>query len=736
MEECWRQTKSIAEAALVQNPSSIDGLILSSISKYGLNDLLSEWLLQYIQEKHIAIAASEFHSANKQSLRGFQMAMIRGYQKFSTIQNVCLKVDEVCKTQCEPRFRLLFDTAFIVGSNDTLQEFRSIVWDYLSKKLRLFCKDEELDDEELDGADDLNDEYPVAEFAVHIDAMGWTRLIEEPLSGLLCQEIEKRIENVCKGHYDESLLVGVCQWLESFVLEWLGNVILSDDSLHEQYKARLEFHVFETLCEVRMTELFDMITEFPDSTNAILDLKESLERTHQYRDLVQCLRSAFSSRLLHPGANTSQILDVYIATIKSLRLLDPSGVLLEAISEPVKAYLRNREDTIRCIVTSLTDDSNSELFEGVGTENVSSLDIASDDECENTGESWIPDPIEADPSKTSKSRKSNDILSMLVHIYGSKELFVNEYRLMLADKLLSNVNEIDVDREVRNLELLKLRFGENSMTNCEIMIKDIEDSRRINANIKPTIASKLKDQDTDFSSAQLHSMEVTIVSKQFWPTLHGQDIELHPLIQNRMKVIAHEYSVLKNPRQLVWKTNLGMVHLELEFNGGQTKEFTVAPIFANIIMHLADRDSWSASELADTTKLDMTTLSKRVAYWINQGVVKTKKSNTGALHYLVVESLSADQQSQLTLDEDASESAVSGDAQLAEEMQVYESFVRGMLNNYESLPLDRIHNMLKMFVSSGEHKYDKTVQQLESFLGQLVVAEILVFTAGSYFLKK
>ena len=33
-------------------------------------------------------------------------------------------------------------------------------------------------------------------------------------------------------------------------------------------------------------------------------------------------------------------------------------------------------------------------------------------------------------------RKGGDILSMLISIYGSKDLFVSEYRLMLADKLL------------------------------------------------------------------------------------------------------------------------------------------------------------------------------------------------------------------------------------------------------------------------------------------------------------
>lgn len=61
-------------------------------------------------------------------------------------------------------------------------------------------------------------------------------------------------------------------------------------------------------------------------------------------------------------------------------------------------------------------------------------------------------------------------MSLLVSIYGSKELFVSEYRLMLADRLLTRRTH-DTDREVQNLELLKLRFGEASLHHCEIMIR-------------------------------------------------------------------------------------------------------------------------------------------------------------------------------------------------------------------------------------------------------------------------
>ncbi len=95
-------------------------------------------------------------------------------------------------------------------------------------------------------------------------------------------------------------------------------------------------------------------------------------------------------------------------------------------------------------------------------------------------ETWCPDPSDADPERRSQARRTSDIISMLVNIYGSKELFVNEYRAILSNRLLSHFT-YDTDREIRHLELLKLRFGEAPLHQCEVMLKDIGDSKRINA---------------------------------------------------------------------------------------------------------------------------------------------------------------------------------------------------------------------------------------------------------------
>ena len=63
---------------------------------------------------------------------------------------------------------------------------------------------------------------------------------------------------------------------------------------------------------------------------------------------------------------------------------------------------------------------------------------------------------------------------------------------MLSNRLLSQFS-YNTEREIRNLELLKLRFGEASLQQCEVMLKDISDSKRINHAITGTVDVRLPD---------------------------------------------------------------------------------------------------------------------------------------------------------------------------------------------------------------------------------------------------
>lgn len=111
--------------------------------------------------------------------------------------------------------------------------------------------------------------------------------------------------------------------------------------------------------------------------------------------LVKSLKDVLEKRLLHPGVNTRDILTGYVAAIKTIRHLDSTGVLLETITEPVKQYMRSRQDTVRCVASALTDDGPTDLAEELARSEayVENLTNQNDD-----WENWMPDPIDASTS--------------------------------------------------------------------------------------------------------------------------------------------------------------------------------------------------------------------------------------------------------------------------------------------------------------------------------------------------
>lgn len=394
----------------------------------------------------------------------------------------------------------------------------------------------------------------------------------------------------------------------------------------------------------------------------------------------------------------------------------------------------SRNDTVRCIISSLTDaEVGGDLYEELRRQDARPLEHVrdSDDEEEPPDFDWQPAPSIANPKGSflaGGKSGGGDILSMLVSIYGSKELFVNEYRVMLADKLLANL-DFNTDKEVHLLELLKLRFGEMSMRNCEIMIKDMEDSKRAVSNIHSTIKAKNKPDPV---------VDCAIISHIFWPALQSEQLKHHPRIQADLDEFGAEFVRLKAPRKLVWMNQLGSVQLELDVSEEdedgnpviETREFTCSPLLATLISHFEDREQWTAEDLSNETGIAEHLIQKRMGYWVSNRVVKIMPSSGSSVVYQV-----ASQEHMLQGDngvdshmmelDGGDTGAVSMYAQEEEEMGVYESYIVGMLTNLGQLPLDRIHNMLKMYVSGSDVKFNKTPQQLSTFLKHLCRAEKL-----------
>lgn len=187
---------------------------------------------------------------------------------------------------------------------------------------------------------------------------------------------------------------------------------------------------------------------------------------------------------------------------------------------------------------------------------------------------------------------------MVVDIYGSKDLFVSEYRNLLADRLLTQL-DFSPDKEIRNLELLKLRFGENLLHNCEVMLKDISESKRINSHIQSDI--NYIDSMYPFNFMHLYfklfdsgkswEMSSLIISAQFWPVFNKESLELPEEINNEFIKYKTAYESYKGNRTLCWREVTGRVTIEIEI-GSKTIEMAVTPTQAVIIWHFQEKSKW------------------------------------------------------------------------------------------------------------------------------------------------
>jgi len=425
-------------------------------------------------------------------------------------------------------------------------------------------------------------------------AAGMGTLNAQVASEVVCEHLQEKISGVMGGRFGEPMLQLAFQYANAVPLEF---IVLTTGSPpgdlcrhREHWRRRLGFRVYNSVAELRIGEMFDIVVDYPDSLPALEDLGTCLSNTSNQQLFVRSFSRAIQARLLHAGAATVDIIQQYVSTIKALRVLDSSGVLLEAVGGIIKEYLKGRQDAIRCVVSMLTGDDSKDGAGGDARETLLEELGRAEGAAESDGEDgetdaaalaaaseWEPDPTDADPMQSSRSRRAYDAISTLVGIYGSKELFIGEYQTMLADKLLSKT-DFNTEAEIRTLELLKIRFGEACLHNCEIMLKDLADSKRIGANIKQIAAeAPLGESSAVEAPADIENFSATIISPLFWPPFRDGELKLPVEIERKANTFADRYHSLKAPRKLQFGYQLGTANLEITVNIRSLPNYTEQP---------------------------------------------------------------------------------------------------------------------------------------------------------------
>jgi anaphase-promoting complex subunit 2 len=531
--------------------------------------------------------------------------------------------------------------------------------------------------------------------------IGLGRLFQRLLKRQLFNEIDKSICDTCSASWDRRYLSDLSSALISDACALLSSIdtpVSSDD---------LMILESDSLARLRIAELFDIIVDYPASLPALEDLRHCLKRQHTLRSLlVTSFIDQCSKRLLHPGVNSSDIIAIYVSTIRTFTLLDPPGVLLDKVARPIRRYLRERGDTIRCIMTSLLNEADNLSAELNATRDHEAFDDERD-------LNWEPTPVDASPDYT---RGTSDLLDSLISIYEHREVFVKELQVLLADRLLATPG-YSIEGELRNLELLKRRFGGASlMASADVMVKDIIDSAKIDAQIQAD------------SPGLVHT---TVLSRLYWPKqslpnltailadAQPQTIQLPVPVRDTMERYADTFAAIKPNRQLCFLPNLGHVRVELQLED-RDFDLLVTPAHASIIYQFSEQGKRTITQLIEALGMSEAELRRGLIFWTKQGILK----ETRTAEFTVIENVS-----QAVTDVVVEDVALEvTEVVVDDDMDMYWQFIVGMLTNVGALPLDRIQSMLGMFAPS----YDRPKEELGNFLSKKMREGAVQLKAGMY----
>ncbi|SPO00936.1 related to component of the anaphase promoting complex [Cephalotrichum gorgonifer] len=550
-------------------------------------------------------------------------------------------------------------------------------------------------------------------------------------------------------------------WVENhfsrLVVEVLGR--LGEEQVPWSEVAKWKETALGRLAVLRIHELYDIVLSWPHSREGLDDLRVTITTPQRRLQLTDAFSEALRRRLLHPGCSTLKILRVYISMIRTFHALDHSKVLLDRVVHSLQLYLRQRNDAIRIVVTGLLANyskEEEELAKGKLVELSRLLDDPSQDRRTNFEDEeldwddmdWVPVPVDA--AVNYKRPKSEDVVGTLIGALGSQDIFIKEFQGVIAERLLSQ--DPPFAQEMAVLGLLKKRFGENELQNCDVMLKDIGDSKRVD----DTIAVWMRSGEAGpLVAPSMPALEVhaKILSRLFWPTLPREHFVVPRPVVEWQRRYESGFEHLKSQRKLTWIDNVGTATVELALEDREVKVECKTYHAAVIYAFGEDEDGAggegppgspvrkTAVELEEQLQMDEDLVGEALSFWVSQRVLREDPRGTFTVMETLAPSASRDASSPA-----AAEAAAAGpstparrpgraiDAKEVQQRQVYWQFIKGMLTNSAAvMPAGQIGMMLKMLLPDG---FPWGEEELVEFLGEKVEEGELEFVGVKYKLVK
>ncbi|KAH6627994.1 hypothetical protein F5144DRAFT_577527 [Chaetomium tenue] len=379
--------------------------------------------------------------------------------------------------------------------------------------------------------------------------------------------------------------------------------------------------------------------------------------------------------------------------------------------------------------------------------------------------SWLPDPIDAG-AHYKRPRRSEDVIGTLISALGSEDAFIKEFSAVLAERLLlppassnGSPTQQRFEQELRVLELLKRRFGEASLQGCDVMIRDVVDSRRVDAGI-----SKRRDRVGRESLREMESVgevelgvrdgieyHASILSRLFWPGLEREHFLLPAVVIQQQERYEAGYEGLKSRRKLTWLNQLGQARVEIELDD-RTVTVDCSPVEATVVYAFQEGGDGaggavqkSVEELYEQLQMDEDLITAALQFWAGKGVLRRVAGAANSNTYVVAETLSepatgaaaSDAAAEQPMDEESTTATAAAaaanqgmSAKERERRDMYWRYIQGMLTNAStSMPLAQMAMMMKVLIADG---FPWSNEELQDFLGEKVAGGEMEVVGGKY----
>lgn len=288
--------------------------------------------------------------------------------------------------------------------------------------------------------------------------------------------------------------------------------------------------------------------------------------------------------------------------------------------------------------------------------------------------------------------------------------------------------------QVRVLELLKLRFGEGLLQVCEVMLRDVRESKAIDRNIRADQNLHLipLDGDQPGRSPQeednVPDLHAKILSRLFWPELHDDSFAIPPEVAELQSRYEAGFEKLKQSRKLTWLHALGQVTVELDLEDRVVTE-ECQTWQATVIYAFQDDDHFpnptqegveasgmdgegvtrSVQTLVSSLSMPETLVRNALTFWVSKMVLHEASTDVYTVLETVNDSSAAALNAEATsaaahTHQDAAvmSAAVKDSSELdLEKFRVYWQFIVGMLTNGGPMGLGQVVGMLRMVVQGG-----------------------------------